>query len=61
MVWNCALPVYKYTATRSRQSHLKVILNGLTNDKKSTFVKFFQFDFEMTLRLPWHDLEEKPS
>ena len=53
MVWSCALPAYKGTATRSRQCHLNVILNGLTN--------FCQFYLEMTLRLSWHDLGEIPS
>ena len=49
MVWSCALPGYKGTATRSRQCHINVILNGLTNEKK-TFVKFLPI-------LPWNDLE----
>ena len=38
--------------SRSSQGHLK----GLTNEYKLNFVYFWQFDLELTLRLPEHNL-----
>ena len=62
MFRSCFLPVYKFQYhDKTHQGHLKVILNRLTNDKNSNLPIFCQFDLEMTLKLPWHDLDEIPS